>query len=108
MRKLQVMRMLKNPMTSMMKKIEKVFLHLAQNLLCLGFNLNMDIKQGMTRMIMMMIWVIQIGFTIKESLLQTVKTRIRTYKGKQRKTEITVGKKVYFSGGGLSAADFID
>ncbi|KAH3689646.1 hypothetical protein DPMN_194663 [Dreissena polymorpha] len=38
-----------------------------------------DIKeQGMTRMIMMMMWVIQIGFTIKESTLQTVKTRIRT------------------------------
>ncbi|KAH3880765.1 hypothetical protein DPMN_004686 [Dreissena polymorpha] len=70
MRKLQVMRMLKNQMTSMMKKIEKVFLHLAQNLLCLGFILNMDIKeQGMTRMIMMMIWVIQIGFTIKESMV---------------------------------------
>ncbi|KAH3880692.1 hypothetical protein DPMN_004614 [Dreissena polymorpha] len=70
MRKLQVMRMFKNQMTSMMKKIEKVFLHLAQNLLCLGFNLNMDIKeQGMTRMIMMMVWVIHIGCTIKESMV---------------------------------------
>ncbi|KAH3691935.1 hypothetical protein DPMN_192482 [Dreissena polymorpha] len=77
MRKLQVMRMLKNPMTSMMKKIEEVFRYLAKNLLCLGFNLNMDIKeQGTTRIIMMMIWVIQIGFTIKEST--TVKTRMRT------------------------------
>ncbi|XP_052269708.1 low-density lipoprotein receptor-related protein 1-like [Dreissena polymorpha] len=45
MRKLQVMRMFKNQMTSMMKKIEKVFLHLAQNLLCLGFNLNMNDDQ---------------------------------------------------------------
>ncbi|KAH3710885.1 hypothetical protein DPMN_070381 [Dreissena polymorpha] len=51
MMKLQVMRMLKNPMTSMknpmtsmMKKIEEVFLYLAQNLRCLGFNLNMVMK----------------------------------------------------------------